>query len=477
MVIRGTEVFDRMEGTWAVVIDDRRSGEIVVSRDRIGIKPLYAAALPDGTICLASEIKALLRLTPGRPAYDMSVLQRFVERGWLDDVGATLYRDVSHFPPGCVSVWKDGAETQRRFWAIPAPSTELTDVGAVTEVLEDAVAKHFDADAEVATTLSGGIDSTAINGILKSRGAQIHAFSIRAADINDESELIDPTVRAFGVDHDYIDVSGRDYVAEYDRLLGFHDEPTFTAGQVNQQLFRQAIADRGYKVLLVGEGADEVFAGYAKNMVMYLSDLQDNNEQDLLNDALAGAFAITGKTPEALLADVKTMRETGAGLRTVQINRFGAGLLNADHTQPEEDLAYRKTYARISDATKGKRLFTELLDRLTIDIPQVLRNEDRTGMSFGMEVRPVFLDHRVIETAWRFPYSRFMQGGTNKSILRDAMADFLPAHVSNHRGKFRRPGSIVNLVYKTLDREFRRMMEGGGFLGNEGLGRRHGRCL
>lgn len=448
----GPGCFARLRGMWAIVIWDGRTGKLVVSRDRLGIKPFYIGKR-DGGLAFASEIKALLAL-PGAPAAaHQTSLRKYMARGWLDDTPQTLFEGVESFPAATTRVYRQGAcESETRFWTHPVPTRTLDDAKSLRRALIEAVECHLLSDAPLASTLSGGIDSTGIVCIMaKELGLRnIKTFTVLADDIPDESPLVEVTKQATGVDHEYINIQGVDYVSALDDLIRFHDEPTFSVGQVNQFIFRKEIARQGYKVLLVGDGADEVCAGYAKIVPMYLHSLLAAGLCAQARESLKGALALTGNTLEKQIARQRLFHRNRMGARTVQEFRFGYELIADQDAMRDETLFPPATYPQVGAISGGKALFTELMDRFRVDIPQVLRNEDRNGMAHGLEIRPVYLDHVFYETMWKYPFPMFMQGGRNKAVLRDALTGIVPDEILNNRKKFVRPGNVRSLIYKTI---------------------------
>jgi asparagine synthase (glutamine-hydrolysing) len=358
-------------------------------------------------------------------------------------------------------VLANGQWTQKIFWSHPVPTREKTNLTEWHDLFVKTVEDHIQSDAPLATTLSGGLDSNAINGVIAKilgRSKDLNAFSVIAPDTANESELIDYAVKDLGINHHYIDIGDVDMESALDEMLAAHDEPTITAGQVNQFIFRRAVAEQGYKVLLVGEGADEILAGYAKIIPSYLADLGNADEETMKN-----FVELSGISPTEMFAQAEKLKATGIGRRAIQTTLFGYDLLNPKQDTSDTALQFEKSYANVKPGIPGFYTYRELMDRLTIDIPQVLRNEDRNSMAHGIESRPVFLDHRLFELSWQYSFERLMENGENKSIMRQALKNEIPAAVLNNRKKFRRPGSITDLVYNRLQSPLRSLLNGPAF--------------
>ena len=453
---KGPECFALLRGMWAILIWDARKKQLIVSRDRLGIKPLYMCER-DGSIVFASEIKALLTQTGANSLPNDWVVVKYITRGWTDDIPETMFQGINSFPKATTRVYS-GGKTERdiSFWSQPTPSRELFDPRTLRDSLIDATQKHLLSDAPIASTLSGGIDSTAIVCIVANElglRKSIKTFTVLADDISDESPWVEVTKSQTGVEHEYIRVQGIDYRQALDELIMFHDEPTSTVGQVNQYIFRKEVARQGFKVLLVGEGADEICAGYAKMIPMYVHSLLAARECGRARTVMKNCLDLTGNTLEKQLQRQRVFHKSRLGARTVQEYRFGYSLFADQNTIDDSRLFPPVIYPQIKASNPASSFYVELLDRLRVDIPQLLRNEDRNGMAYGLEVRPVYLDHLFFETAWRYPFEMFMAGGRNKAILRSALSGIIPDEVLNNRRKFVRPGSARSLVYKTIRKE------------------------
>lgn len=458
----GKDAFRRLRGMWAIMIWDGRANTLTVSRDRFGIKPLYRRR--GATTVYASEVKAILAVTDAPVKPHLPSLQRYMARFWLDYTAETLFEGIEQVAPATVEQWRDGKLVHReRFWSPPRPSHTRDDPCDLLAAIVDTVGRHMQSDVPVAAALSGGLDSSTIVSVLARNldmASQLHCFSVRAADIPDESPWIDETVRLTGVSHEYLDLEATDYVAAIDAMLAAHDEPTFSAGQVNQYVMRREIGKRGYKVLLVGDGADEILGGYAKCIHPFVAALLEEGYCAEARGAIGGSFDLTGRGVAETLARQRLYAENGLGKRMVQEFRLGYDLMAPAHRPDDAILFPELDHAQLEGRPPGAEFFRELLDRLTIDFPMTLRNEDRNGMAHSIEVRPVFMDHTILETAWTYSYRDFMRGGVNKQLLRRAVDGVVAPSVAANRRKFVRPGSAAHLVYDALYEPMMEMLEG-----------------
>lgn len=456
----GEACFEKLRGMWAVGIWDSRTDSLIVSRDRVGQKPLYLYR--DGSrLVFASELKSILTHAPQAARMDSLSAYRFITRAWQDFSEDTFFAPIKAIAPGTVSVFQQGAERSFRIWSLePRPNPSLT-IDDIRATLIDTVARHLQGDVPVAVALSGGVDSGAIAcisaNVLGMRD-KLHAFSVCPPDTPDETPLIDATVRHTGIAHTYVDTGAVDYESVLDDMLSAQDEPPPKSNHVYQFLLRRHVGEQGYKVLLVGEGADEIFGGYAKFAPMYLATMLAQGRHDDARAFLAGAQDLTGQSPWRMLMSMRRLLKTGIGRRVVQEHSYGFQLLD-----PALRFDESQAFPTLSTAPDGYWLHQEMMDRFLLDMPMVLRIEDRNGMWKHLEVRPPFLDHVLVDTAYGLPQHLLMQGGVNKWPLREAVKDLLTPEVAQTRVKMRRPGNDSHVVYDNLAQPIRDLLRSDWF--------------
>jgi asparagine synthase (glutamine-hydrolysing) len=456
-LVWGEDCFERLRGMWAVIIWDARTQSLLFSRDRIGLKPLYC--YEDGSrLILSSEIKAILALDRTAAKLDRLTATRYLSRGWLDFTDRTFFESIRAVPPGTVHVVSNGHVRSRRFWSLQVHVDEKRTPEELAEVFGDTMRRHLQSDVPIAIALSGGVDSSSM-ACLTAREAgmrdKVHGFSICPPDTPDESFWIDATVRHAGIGHTYVDPGSIDYESVLDEMIGFHDEPPPKVNHVYQYLLRKAAGKAGYKVLLSGEGGDEILGGYARYAPMYLASMLELGRLDAVAAFLEGAGELTGQTPPQMLAAAAAFLRTRLGARTMQEHRFGYDLVR----DPVDDAVAFPLFDHPEVVgEKGMDLMREMLDRFRLDMPHVLKIEDRNGMAHGVEVRVPFLDHVMVEFCYGFPGDMYMRGGVNKYPLRAAMAGVLPPEINECRVKMRRPGSDAYVVYDKLAPVLRDML-------------------
>jgi asparagine synthase (glutamine-hydrolysing) len=235
-----------------------------------------------------------------------------------------------------------------------------------------------------------------------------------------------------------------------DEMISCLDEPPPKVNHLYQFLLRKWVGQAGYKVMLAGEGADEILGGYTKYVPMYVATLLEEKRHECLESFLKGARELTGKTPEQILQAAQQFLKTGLGARRVQQNVYGESFLTS-HYRYNNELAFPPfEYPELSKIKGPNALYKEMRDRFRMDMGMVLKIEDRNGMCRSSEVRSPFLDHVLVETAYRFPQHHYMLNGRNKAPFRDAVKHILTPEVLNMKKKLRRPGSERHVVYENL---------------------------
>ena len=279
----------------------------------------------------------------------------------------------------------------------------------------------------------------------------------------DESFWIDRTVEHTGVRHDYLQPNWDEMPEVFDAVIIAHDEPIQSSSCIYQYLLRREVALRGIKVLLVGEGGDEVLGGYRRLFFPYLYALKVDGRDGMLEQALDGAPEFLGIDRDSAISQLEAYGQMIADGGSGQENTSAYALLNQEFIDQHGDLVDAPAYPPLESGGPN-RLFAHLVEHLQQrDIPYVLRMEDRNSMAYGIEARVPFLDHCFLEQAFSYDYAEFMRNGENKSMLRRGMKGLLPDEVVGRRDKSPRPGSNVHFVYDLLLDRMRKLLASSSF--------------
>ncbi|MEU7024544.1 asparagine synthase (glutamine-hydrolyzing) [Streptomyces sp. NPDC046203] len=422
----------RLEGLFALAVWDERRQELLLARDRLGVKPLCYYRTPTGLL-FGSEPKALLAHPAVEPVVDADGLRELFAHSRKPGTG--VFRGVHEVLPGHALVVGRPGTARRRYWSLPArPHTDglATTVDTVRRLLSDAVATHLRADARVGAMLSGGIDSSALTALaaLSTRSAgrgPLRSFSVNFAGYAENFEP-HPTMRATP-DAPFAELAARHIGTEHTEILldtaaladpGVHaaalrsqDAPSPLGDMdVSLLLFFEALRARGVTAVLSGETADEVFNGY-----FWAYDARHSNSTTFPwvsfergHDAAAGGLGCS-------LIDLGLRKELD--FMGYADQHYRDALAEVPHTggeSPEERRAREVTYLA-----------------LTRWAPTHLDRADRMSMAHGVQLRPPFCDRALVEYVYNVPAALKRVNGQEKSLLRAAVADLLPEPVLARR--------------------------------------------
>ena len=477
----GEGCFAKLMGVWATVLWDERRQQLVVSRDRLGVRPLYYFS-EGSQFLLASEIKSILRLNAGARAMHRGRVRDFVCTGRIDDWTDTLFARIRPVPPGTILRIRAATVTSTRYWTLQPPSDGCPTPDSILAKIVTAVQRTTPTDVPVGLSLSGGIDSSSIAGILMQpslRGLRaVRAFSITPPETTDESFLIEATVRQTGIPHSYVKLDELDYPRSLAQLIDSHDEPIQFSGPFYQFVLRRQMAEAGCRAVVVGYGADEIFAGYQYLAVPFLASLmaagrlaasvrfvrgaRDFLQRPALRIVESALRYSLGNLRAALLRPTK---------RAVGANRFKPARADLDLLAPPADAEEASGWAEprsseLHGIPRGRAFLGRLLQCFRTNIPLIVRLEDRNAMAHGLELCAPFMDHELVEAALAFPFHRFMEGGRNKAVLRDAVQSLLAAEVSSYPRKHATPGSDAYIVFEVLRPQFLDLLNSEPFYAN-----------
>lgn len=443
--------FREARGMWACVAHDAHSGNLYAARDRVGIKPLWWAPTRDGLV-FSSEIKSLLSLDPALQELDAGTASAFVAHGVLDEHDRSFYKHIRSFTAGHWAEIKpdDRSLQSRPFWELNLQASDKPQsIDELRDCLAHTVKLHMQADVPVGLTLSGGLDSTLLCYDAMQAG-NLACYSLDHPVANAENHIIDDTVKLWGLKHTYVPCSDAESLGCIDELLRLMDQPFRATQTLYQYAIRKAAAADGVRVLITGDGADEVFGGYTEAVPHAIAGQLHLGKEAEATALAAGMSEFTGKSAEALLQRARViLAENNAGRNPVaRVPAFDAlPYLTAQADKTTPTFFDQPLYpSRNLKEYLAYRLFKT-------PMPYWLRVEDGTSMGVSIETRVPFLDHVLIEAAFAWPEEEFLAGFKNKSLLRRAGASILPDHVANQAKKYQRPGSSQRLVFQSLPQE------------------------
>lgn len=450
----GESALDRLNGDFAFAIYDRRARRLTLARDRMGVRPLYYA-WHKGTIVFGSEVKALLAFPGIEAAIDLEALDQIFTL-WAPIAPRTAFKRISELQPGHLMVVENGRSTTRAWWSLDYPDAgdaHARDEGEIADellaLLDDATRIRLRADVPVGAYVSGGLDSSIVSALAaRHAGDRLRTFSVTFDSAeHDESDFQAQMVRALGTDHTSIATSGMDIARAFPDVVRATERPILRTAPAPLLRLSAHVREAGYKVVLTGEGSDEIFAGYdifrearvrrfvARNplsrirphlfrrLYHYLPGIQSQSAEylaaffgagaDRLNDPLFShrpRFRATAQTKLFYSEDLRSA-----------LHGYDAAAALAE-TLPERFAKWHPLHQ------------AQYLEARHLMPGYILSSQgDRVSMANAVEGRFPFLDHRLVEFAARIPTELKLKGLDEKHILKRAARDLIPASIAQRQ--------------------------------------------
>src|SRR5215813_497354 len=429
----GKKAFVRLNGMWALVLVDLLAGEVLFSRDRFGIKPLYTYS-DENSFYIASEIKAILEATRKRFQVTLSVANAFLSQNLLCTDRRTFFAGIDEFPPGhwaAMPIHDTGSKPLNpvRYWRVsqtpPSYSSEHALIDSVRATFIDSVKLRLRSDVPVGVLLSGGTDSSAIAAALHYLDPSRHDIKLISAvsdSGNDEQPFID-TMGSYlkreveKVMLNYSPSRALDLISE---VSWFNDEPIHNFSTVAHYLLMNRARDLGITVLLSGQGADEILCGYRKYLGFYIQELLASGKW-LAAARVTGGFFGRG-TVFSQISYCEAKRYLPMWLRFPETDIRGPALI--------------ETNERIHVGLNGGGVINrQIADLEQFSVPVIVHYEDRMSMAASSEIRLPFLDYRLVNLIVPLPVDLKMRDGWTKWIFRQAMEPLLPKQIAWRKDK------------------------------------------
>ena len=434
-----TECFARLRGMFAVAIWTESDRRLVLARDRMGIKPLYMARQGED-LFFGSELKAILIHTEIERRLSMAGLDCYLSLNYVPSPW-TLIDGIEKLPPAHWLEWRDGDTRSEAYWTLPYGNCRNWSIDEAQEqldsLLKNSIREHLISDVPLGVWLSGGIDSSTIlhyAAAVSSKRLKTYSISFRGRSF-DESAYIRQVSSHYGTDHAELDLnSGENLADAIEEFAYYSDEPSADAGAL-PVWFLARLSKKGTTVALSGEGADELFGGYLTYRADRLAAQMRQLPANILRAALNG-MRHWPVSDEKIGFDYKA-------------TRFLEGcLLPADrahtHWNGTFSEAEKRSMLRVSlpgaldgplkemrdlPASKDKLASYLWFDQKYFLADDILVKSDRMSMAHSVEVRPPFLDHRIVEFAATLPAALKIRGSCQKFILKELMKGKLPPSI------------------------------------------------
>jgi asparagine synthase (glutamine-hydrolysing) len=426
----GAAALTRFNGMWALLFFDTVEKTLLVSRDRLGVKPLYFYRNGIESI-YASEIKAIIAARRGTFAINPDIAVPYLQRGLLNFSNDTFLSGVEQFPAASYQIIdlrsRKATALPQRFWRHPVEQGEEPVAGRVSaeevrSVFLDAVKLRLRSDVPIGVLLSGGVDSSSIVGSIAKLGYldNVNVLAVTSDDpAANEERYIDLMAEFVKIVPLKVNVSAdpKAMLHQVAEACWFSDEPLLGISDVAHLRLMELARSAGIKVLLSGQGADEQLGGYNKFLYFWLQEL-------LRNGSILAAAKTVGQF--AIHSDTLYEFRISEAIRYLRIGTLDRHSFIRDEHRHRDSLNIG-----LGDSYSHR----EFIDMTKTSVPALLHHEDRMSMSRSVEIRVPFLDYRVVECLARVHPSEKFAGGRTKAIFRDAIAGLVPQAIRYRRDK------------------------------------------
>ena len=450
----GAACLEKINGQFALAIWDAVKGELFLARDRVGIRPLYYA-YSEGRLVFASEIKGILPVTGIRELDTEALAQVFIF--WSTLVGRTSFRDVHELPPGHYLLTKNGRCSLKPYWRIPCqqlPAEENRSLADTADelraLLMDAVRLRLRADVTVGAYLSGGLDSSIIAMLIsKNFNTDLKSFSLGFQERRfDETSYQEELISFLGVDHRQVIIGSEQIRNFFPETVRHCEKPLLRTSPVPMYILANLVRSEGFKVVLSGEGADELLGGYnifkEAKVRDYWCRQPDSQRRPLLLERLYPYIFRNPSRGRKFLQSFFSVKPGEEGdpffSHRIRWNNSRKNLIFFS----DETIAALARYDPMKEM--AEHLPPDFYDRDLVTRAQVLEMElflanyllssqgDRVSMAHSVESRHPFLDYRIMDFSFRLPSRWKIRGLNEKYLLKRAFRGLLPERIL-HRGK------------------------------------------
>lgn len=422
----------KLNGMFSLAIWDNHEKVLFCARDRLGVKPFYYFK-DDEVFVFASEIKAILEYMKYKPKPDDEVIYDYLANGYVDHDDKTFFSGVYKLKPGhYATVSYDKKIDMIKYWDIDSIREENAMNYAdcknkLSKLFKSSVELRLRSDVPIGSCLSGGIDSSSIvctmSDILE--GSVVNTFSSCSEDkAYDERKYIEEVLRRQNINGNYLFPDSSGLIKDIYNLVYHQEEPFLSTSVFAQWCLMRKAKDEGVKVILDGQGADEIFGGYRKYRLYYIKELYtQRNFSEILIQIIKGIdqtnLSYNAKADLNKIKKIFGLKSNNAGI----LNYYNSDFISSCSSQK---------ISMISPKSLEEAMY---MDLTRTSLPALLRYEDKNSMAFSIETRLPFLDYRIVEFAKQIPNKYKLQHGWSKSILRDVMKGTLPDSIRLRKDK------------------------------------------
>ena len=442
----GVDAFNKFNGMWAAAIYDIESKKLFLTRDRYGIKPLFFNISND-FFCFGSEVKFVAKFVPDA-LLNNSIAFDYIRYGLIDHTNKTFIEGIESLDPGHYLINDGNQISTRRYYKL-----KKSDNDEIEYLVKNSISLRMAADVEVGALLSGGIDSTSIVCLIKEQSLanNLRTFTIDFDDKEfSERPFVENTLEKTGFHGEFIKIDSNKIEKILDDALLTRESPFRSMSVMSQySLFEHIYNTTNVKVILSGEGADEVFTGYTNDLYVFLLSLLQSFKFQKFKCEIRHISLRLNRSIIRIVFDL--------------IIRFGKDFLRLNKFIVKRGFKFNLNGNEYKSHSHNA-LKDSLYRGLTYSaLQEYLANNDRSSMRFSIETRVPFLDYRIISRAFALEVEDYISNGTTKIPLRNITERLLPIEISSRKDKmgFISPQEIwqKNDLKSTLDNVFNELLE------------------
>ena len=463
----GEDCVNKFNGMWAFLIYDRKNKKTFISRDRFGVKPLYYTKLSDeeNAYAFGSEMKTLMPLIENPHANTELVMdtKRIV---YYESTDECVIKEIKRFPAACNGVLDENGLHITRYYntldhLMEVPRSYDEQVLMMRELFLDACKIRMRSDVTIGTALSGGLDSSAticaMAHLSKESSDRMsndwqHAYvATFKGTTMDESAYAKQVTDFLSINSTFVDINPIKAIDKLDNFA-YLFEDVYLTSPIPMMLLYAALRENGTIVTIDGHGADELFGGYTFDFIHALDDARTKEEKDMILNAYIDSFPHDDSNIGLKASKNKVFFDYKKRCIKDKIRKtFKSSYMNVRMSSNE---AYKNL------DTLNKILYTSSHETI---LPTLLRNYDRYSMASGIEIRMPFMDYRIVEFAMSIGFTSKLHGGYSKSIIRDAMAPYMPKDIAYRKTKIGFNTPIVEWMKGPLKEYFTDAIESSDF--------------
>ncbi len=442
--IFGTKCFDFFEGMWSIVIFNKRTNEIILSRDRFGEKPLYTFKTQHG-IFFGSEIKYIKNLSKLKFNINLNKINEYLQLGYKSVFknNQSFFKNIYSLKQGTYLKTNLKRTISKNYWPVYKKKLSKSNLTELIKIHKknffESLKIRLRSDVPIALCLSGGIDSATLAGVSKIKfKKKIEAFSI----IDDEDERyneinnIKKITKFLKIKSNYVKIKNKLDFQRLRRQINYHESPIFTITNYLQNFLAENISKKKYKVVLSGSGADEIYSGYYDHQLMYLYEVR-NNKKMFLKHLNSWKKNILPKIRNKYFKDpflfIKNKNERS---------------YIYDHNKELKKFFINPKKYKFQEKNYNKSLLKNRMINETFheNVPIFTHSEDLNFMQYSIENRSPYLSRTLFELSLKTPSKYLMHEGYTKYILRKISNNFIPNYIKNDKQKKGFNASIHSLI-------------------------------